>query len=534
MMAHTEAEPPEIRSRPLAPEGTLAGDFVRGRAEAEALLKGRNAPSSSGAARFGPEAFRVTGPEAGRRLEAILEGKGRLVSTGQQPVLFGGPLYVAYKTLTAVAMAEHLEAATGEPALALFWVGSDDHDWAEGGGIRLLDLENSLREVRIRPPQGHEGRSVGPTPLPEHIDERIGEIAELLPETDFIEEYLELIRETHRPGRTLTEAFAGMLSRLVAPRRLAILDGVHPSVKAASGPFLAESLERSAEEAAAVEESSAAVQSAGYELQMPLIEGASHVFIDTGTRRERIYREGASARLGRKGREVPLQELLEDVQEDPSRFSPNVALRPVVESWLLPVDRVVLGPGELAYWAQLPDLFALRDVPMPAVEARCAWTVVEEKVGKVLRGLDAGPEAFRDGGEALKDRIVAESRPGGVEEALDELRADIGRALQRVEGAVGDELPGIRGSVGKARSRLFEAVAELEDAVDGQVEERQETRLSQLRKAAVHLFPGGVPQERVLSPLYYLARYDGAFLEAVDRETRNHLGLADGGEGGEE
>lgn len=532
-MSGSEGRAPEIRARRLAPEGTLAGDFVRGRGDAPGLLLSRGSGPAVESARVGRDAFRVTGEEAGRRLEAALEGRGRLISTGQQPVIFGGPLYVLYKALSAIAVAERVEAESGEPALGLFWVGSDDHDWDEAGAVELLDLDNELREVRLEPPGGWDARSTGAAPLPETIEDRIDEIAQLLPRSEFVGSYLELLRGEHRSGRSLGEAFARTLTRLLAPRPLAVLDAARPELKESAAPFLLRSLERAPEEAEAVRRSSDAVRAGGYELQMPLLEDASHVFLDTGERRERLYRNGGTFRVGRGGREIPLSRLRQVARDEPARLSPNVALRPVLEAWLLPVSRSVLGPGELAYWAQLPELFALHEVPMPRVEGRCSWTVVEDKVAKVLRSLGAEPPEFRDGGASLVEEVVARSRPTGVNQALEELRASIGQGLQSVESAVGDELPGIRASVGKARSRLFEAVGELESAVDDRVEERQERQISGIRKAAAHLYPRGSPQERVLSPLYYLARYDDAFLEAVDRATRRRV-LEDGGREGRE
>ena len=53
------------------------------------------------------------------------------VVAGQQPGLFGGPLYTLYKALTAIAFARDLEAKTGVPAVPIFWIASDDHDFEE-------------------------------------------------------------------------------------------------------------------------------------------------------------------------------------------------------------------------------------------------------------------------------------------------------------------------------------------------------------------------------------------------------------------
>lgn len=518
---------PSIRPRALGAENSLARDLSEGAGRAADLFPdGVLSPGSPGGrrrtgARVDADAFGTTTSAARDRLERILDGDGLLVSTGQQPVLFTGPLYVLYKALGAIQLAEEVEEATGRPALASFWIASDDHDWGEVAGTRVLDRENRLRSVRLEPPAGRAGRSAGPTPLPGSIEGRIDELFQHLPESEFVAEYLDLFRDAYRPGRPVAEAFGEALSGVLGRRPLAWLDTGRPEVKRASAPLLRRALRDAVDGEAAMRRGTERVREAGYEVQIPLMEGGTHVFFDTGETRVRLYRDDSGDfRLGRDGPRRGADEVLGELEREPARFSPNVSLRPVLESWLLPVGYTVVGPGEAAYWAQLPPLFEHREVEMPALRTRPSWVVVEDRIEKVLGKVEADVEDFRDGGEELIHEVVSESRPGAVEAALGELRAAIHAATEDVEEALERELPGIRSSVGKARSELFGAVDELEETVDGRVEERQEVLVRQIRKAAAHLYPDGKPQERVLSPLYYLARYGRDFLGAVEEAGR--------------
>src|SRR6516225_3725009 len=52
------------------------------------------------------------------------------VVTGQQVGLFGGPAYTIYKALTAVRLARDL-SGQGIPAVPVFWLASEDHDFPE-------------------------------------------------------------------------------------------------------------------------------------------------------------------------------------------------------------------------------------------------------------------------------------------------------------------------------------------------------------------------------------------------------------------
>ncbi|MEE8488273.1 MAG: bacillithiol biosynthesis BshC, partial [Gemmatimonadota bacterium] len=132
-----------IAPRVLAAPGSLVAEaFAGGRAAN--LFRAVIQPGSVGGAgvyrpgRIGPEAFVATSARARAKLEAILGGDGQLVTTGQQPGLFLGPLYTLYKTATAIQLAAELERSTDRPMLAAFWVAADDHDWDEIGVCRIL------------------------------------------------------------------------------------------------------------------------------------------------------------------------------------------------------------------------------------------------------------------------------------------------------------------------------------------------------------------------------------------------------------
>ena len=52
------------------------------------------------------------------------------VVTGQQVGLLSGPAYTVYKAMTAARMAQQL-SERGIPAVPVFWLATEDHDFAE-------------------------------------------------------------------------------------------------------------------------------------------------------------------------------------------------------------------------------------------------------------------------------------------------------------------------------------------------------------------------------------------------------------------
>ena len=75
------------------------------------------------------------------------------------------------------------------------------------------------------------------------------------------------------------------------------------------------------------------------------------------------------------------------------------------------------------------------------------------------------------------------------------------------------------------QSQSFALLAEVEKKAVQSLKRANEVSLAQLRKAKLHLFPLGRPQERVLNPFYYLVRYDQAFLDALARRAEEGRAL---------
>src|SRR5207247_7049369 len=100
------------------------------------------------------------------------------------------------------------------------------------------------------------------------------------------------------------------------------------------------------------------------------------------------------------------EDLHQVLSRDPLRFSTSALLRPILQDALLPTAAYAGGPGELDYFAQLPPLYALFDVPMPIFVPRARFRIVDEHARALLRKLDLAPaDLERPAGEL--HRIVA-------------------------------------------------------------------------------------------------------------------------------
>ncbi len=504
----------------------LVEDYVAGKAAAVALYGSHFADpdayrrkAAEVDARFDRDARAqaaraMHAPGGEQRLERWVEEGGYVVTTGQQPCLFGGPLYTLYKALSAARLARGLEDLLGRPVLPLFWVGSEDHDWAEANHTWVVDLHNELRRAELTH-VGDTTPALHRIPLSDGVGEVAASFIEALPHTEQSEPYLELLRSAAHPGTTLPESCQVVLHRLLEPFGIYLTHAADPVVKERSLDVLLRELDHAEAHEEVLDATGARIRTAGYDLQVSLLTGGLNLFLESARGRERLYREGAGFRLHDSGERLRGDEVRGRAAADPTVLSPNVLLRPVVESAVFPTLCYVGGPGELAYFAQIPDYFRAFGIEMPVVHPRASITVVESKIRKVLDkfglGLDAMARPFQD----LAGDLAREEVPPGVRKALGSLRGAVGKGVGELLNETKEIDPTLKGPVQHVRAQAFGALDDLEKKILQALKRENEIALAQVQKAQLHLRPLGKPQERVMNAFYYLTRYGGAFLDAV-------------------
>jgi bacillithiol synthase len=454
-------------------------------------------------------------PEGGdaERLQRFVDEGGYMVTTGQQPALYGGPLYNLHKAMTAICLAEALEARLGKPVLPVFWVASDDHDWAEANHTHLIGVDNELHEFEVRAPKAEVSPPMHRIRLDKEADAMMESFLEALPSTEFSPEYVALLREGFGTGSSLPDGFHLLLQAMLGRFGLYFTDAAHPAVKQHSADLLLGELDRSVELEDVLRTTAKELEGAGYSTQVPIMDGGVNLFLEGPAGRERLYREGEGFRLRTSGTVLSSAEVHAARSTDPASLSPNVLFRPVVESSLFPTLAYVGGPGEMAYFAQLGAYFEAHDMEMPVVFPRWGATPIEGKIRKVLNKFDVEVESLNRPFHEISSEIAREEVPSEVRGALGKLRSAIGGGVGELQKATKSLDPTLKGPVQHLRSQAFSALDDVEKKIMQAVKRESEITLSQLEKAQLHLFPLGKPAERVQNPLYFLFRYGGAVLD---------------------
>ena len=438
------------------------------------------------------------------------------VVTGQQPGLFGGPLYSLIKAMSTVAAARELEARSGRATVPVFWIEGDDHDFEEIRNAWLLDRTGGPRQLRYEPEDEHRGLPAFRRTLDESVLGLHRQIRETLPETEYSADLLTSLEEHYAPGRSLPEAFGRLLLHLSRGSGLVVMDPTAPGLKRLAFPMYEVAVRSEAEGRRRIAARTREIEALGFRGQAAP-EGYGVFCTGAGGVRTRVRTDGA---------EGPPEEVLAGCTE---RLSAAVLLRPLIQDFLLPTAVYVGGPSEIAYHAQLGDLYGIHRITRPLVIPRHQVAVLTHSQVRVLDQDGIPFDELQAGDEAALNRRAADP---AAAVAFADARNAIGSSLDAVEEAAGAVDGSLRGAARRSRGKVLAILADLEAKSVRASKRRDEERRTRFLRARNALFPGGAPQERRLSPLVFANRYGPDFggwllaaLEspAADRRARNLL-----------
>ncbi len=445
-------------------------------------------------------------PQQQRNLQALRQEDALVVVTGQQPGLLGGPMYTLYKALGAVIEAERASRELGCPVVPVFWIASEDHDWSEMSQAHIVAPDGGLVPLRL----GGTGefRSAGHIPVPSEARHLVGQMRELCPPTASGAALAEhLLDGLRRPGRvTLADWFGWQLQGLLGNSGLLFYDPMQPALRALAAPVFSGAAQRAAEANRRIEMAARTMEAAGYAPGLNIEADHVHLFTYVGGRRLALHAE--EGRIRTRDRQVDWgpDELPQRVQADASAFSPNVALRPIVQDFTLPVLAQLGGPGEVAYLAQLRDVFALWERPMPIVGPRPGATLVFPAEREVLERSGATIDDLLTDVQGVVDRAVGALSPVEPTALFASGRERISEQYARLEESLARISPSMRAITRGNAERVMYQVDYLEKKARQHLRRAHRDLVSSIRGAAGRLFPAGGLQERAVGPYPFLFR----------------------------
>jgi bacillithiol synthase len=469
------------------------------------------------------QARRHAPPSAVGAAARLADPRAVAIVTGQQAGLLGGPLFTLLKAITALKLAEQVEREHHVPTVAVFWIDAEDHDWDEVRTCTVYDEQLAPRSVAL------PGRNDGPAPvaaiaLDDAISKVLDELGAVLPATEFRASLLADLRRIYHPGAGMADAFGTWLEHVLGHRGLVVYDSSDPASKPlVSGVFTRE-LSTPGQTARLAALAGSDLTARGYHAQVQTQEDSLalfHLDVRNGGRRAVRQHDGHFI-VGDDVYRAPA--FLKLAAEQPSAFSPNVLLRPIVQDTLFPTICYVAGPNELGYLGQLRGVYEHFGLPMPLMYPRASATLLDSAAARFLAKYSLPLEALQAQDEAALNDLLQAQIPPQVERSF----ADAARAIEAEMSRVVQEVPAIdptlEGAAKSTLGRMQHDLATLHGKMIQAAKRRDETLRRQFIRTRALAFPGGHAQERTISFVSFLNQYGPALVERLDEELPLDMG----------
>jgi uncharacterized protein YllA (UPF0747 family) len=444
-------------------------------------------------------------------------GNHARVFTGQQAGLFTGPLLTLVKAVAASRLAGDL-AAAGVAAAPGFWCASEDHDLAEVTRV-VLPTPDGPHDFGPDPgPLAGNRRPVGELPIEVPLDPIFAAAAHglsLPPDAAA----LAALREMN-VHHTFFEGFSETLRWLMGDGAIEIVDAARRRDKPLLVPLAIRLVKERKDVRRILRERETRLTAAGHALQVTTDPKALPLFVRVGDERLLLLESGPDLAL--KGREGVFSESDAVGKLSSGDWLPSFSAltRPLAASVLYPVAATILGPAEIAYWAQCLPLFEWAQLVPPVLVPRPMVALVSPTTKRLLAKLSLSLEDVLEG----KDVLFLRRGAGRAAPSLSKVEALREAATSGLD-ALKSELLHIDPSLGKAvettREKLvftFEKLVERTAAAAGRADGTVEHQIARL---VDEILPGGKLAEREYPPLPWLLRYGReGLVDPIRRELR--------------
>lgn len=448
------------------------------------------------------------------------------VVTGQQAGLFTGPLYTIYKALSAIKMAEELNAK-GVKAVPVFWVATEDHDFDEVSHTFFTGQAGELVKAECHP-QYLKSSPVGNIKIDDSIVAAIDRAFGAIPRSEFSSSVRSSIEKNWSVGALFGKAFSRSVAEILGSFGIVVIDPMHPGVKALSAPIYVDAITSSAEIVANIRHNSSELVSEGYHAQVLVEEDYFPLFrIDDEGRRVALRKTANGKYLSKEEkREFDLDELSAMAKSDPHRLSPGVMLRPVVQDYLLPTVCYFGGAAEIAYFAQNSAAYKVLHRPVTPILHRQSFTVVESKHRRALQKFDLALSNMFAGFKSTLESLGKKQLSSETIRLFDEIEQKINSEMERLDQNLSQIDKTLSDNLAKRRRKILYHIGTLKKKTYLAATRNDETLERQIRSAFESLLPNNELQERVINIHSFLNKYGphfvGLIYKEVDLNNKDH------------
>ena len=445
------------------------------------------------------EQYSSTGISISEDLISQLGQPGTMtVCTGHQLCLFTGPLYFIYKIISTIKVAEEQSEKLKKNIVPVYWMASEDHDFDEVASVNFFgktlkwELESKGAVGRIKTDSLKN--------VLEQLKLLIGENGK---------ELFDKISKAYRAGRTLAQATRELVHGLFVGKIL-ILDGDDARLKKFILPvFKRDLFDKVCEKN--VLASIARLGKDGYNAQVN--PRKINLFYLKENFRERIEEQDGKFVVLNSNISFSVSEILDEINNHPERFSPNVVTRPLYQQTILPNLAYIGGPGEISYWLEYNTMFGEFGITYPVLQPRNFALLLDKNSAERLSKFEITLEELFGGIEELIKSFVRKNLGASI--SLDDEKSELKKLFESAKEKIFLVDATLKGAADAELQKQLNAIENLEAKVLKAAKQKQETAISQIRKLREKILPGNILQERYENFISYYLKYGPEFIEEL-------------------
>ncbi|MBM4159107.1 MAG: bacillithiol biosynthesis cysteine-adding enzyme BshC [Ignavibacteria bacterium] len=461
-------------------------------------------------------------------IEKLKNNNTFAVVTGQQVGLLTGNYYTILKPISTIKLCERLKTRFPDfEFVPVFWMETEDHDYIEINNISVFDAKNELKKIEYFTKGETKERYLTPTGrilIDEHFEDFKKNLRNNILQTEYTEELFEIIEKSYRIGISLGTAFARFFNYIFENNGIIFIDPNDNEIKKLLRPVFEKELNTYPETCEIIIRATAKIEEKLYEPQIkPKPINLFYICDDERFLIEPGTKDAFSLKNTRK--KIGKEEMYDLLYKSPENFSPNVVLRPICQDYLLPTAVYIAGPSEIAYFAQLKQVYDFYEIKQPVLYPRVSATILENRVCNFINKYNINYDDLFDEQKIINSvlKVIGENK---VEEIFSKFNDNYNSLCYQCEKELSRIDVNLIGSFKNKSQKYLENLEILKHKFEKVQEKKNAETVNKVKLINENIYPQKKLQERIINISYYLNKYGPEFIENlmknIDIEDFNH------------
>lgn len=440
-------------------------------------------------------------PMSAKQLEnlfSLKEKKTFTITTGHQLNLFTGPVFFIYKILQTIKTAEFLNEKFPENHFVpVFWMASEDHDFDE---INHFKTKEHYYEIK-----GKSGGDVGNIKIEDQYF--ISEFEKEFKDNIYGIELILWMKNAYSKGKTHTQAIRYLVNQLFSEYGILTIDGNEKSLKSEMKEIFREELlneklfETTKNQREFLEKNYGKVQVNPRKINLFYLS-------ETRNRIEKIGNEFVILDTNLK---FSQEEILEELEHFPERFSPNAVLRPAFQESVLPNLAYIGGNAEIMYWIELKDYFESIDLPFPILVPRNSMLFLEEKTFKKIEKSKLKIEDFFGNfAEIINQKLLDNNE---IKSLLETKKNELINSFSEIKKKAEETDKTFLNLVNAEETRQLKSFRRMQKRLLKAEKTKQSEKFDRIQNLFLKVHPNGIWQERVFNFSVFYADFGRKWID---------------------